>query len=332
VLALSQRPAGATPSFTNTDAYADLRMSSALAAFGHIKHNFVLIAGESYFAGGCAIPDGYVEPAPATYNALIEYAARGERAMAVLDPADKLGAKSYFQRLGHILRVLVQIQTDEIANRALTDDERSFLSMVAEMEPGTTGGPPQYTGWWFDLFRDREKDGLATPGYIASFFTGTKISYVGATAPRLGVFVVDTGGAPRMVVGPVARTYEYRGEVAHRLDDAAGAELPDAARLEPWAASYTAPPGAPAPKLKLTWDLDSPLKIEAKDAIGPVTVEVYDHHRVTLRSMTKIIKPGTTTFALSAKNAEGVHLRVGAYHGWFDVPPVGIGVWATLGE
>jgi len=47
--------------------------------------------------------------------------------------------------------------------------------------------------------------------------------------------------------------------------------------------------------------------------------------------MTKTVQPGTTTFALSAKNVEGVHLRAGAYHGWFDVPIVGAGVWATLG-
>jgi len=47
VLGLSRTFPGTRPSFTTTDAYADLRMSSAFAAFGHIKHNFVLIAGES---------------------------------------------------------------------------------------------------------------------------------------------------------------------------------------------------------------------------------------------------------------------------------------------
>jgi hypothetical protein len=324
VLALASRPTGAMPSFMATDAYADLHINSALAGFGHIKHNFVLIAGESYFAGGCAIPDGYVEPAPAMYGALIQYAARGERAMAELDPKDTLGARAYFTRLGSILRVLQQIQSDELQNRVLTHDERAFLSMVAEMEPGTTGGPPRYTGWWFDLFRDREQDGLAPPSYIASFFTGETISYVGATAPQLGVFVVDTGCAPRLVVGPVARAYEVRGEVAHRLDDAAGAALPDADRRAPWAASYTAPT-APPPKLFLEWThYDPPITISTKDLLGPVTIELYDHHRVALKSLTKTVKPGKTTFTLRADEAEGVHIRVGSYNGWFDMP---IGQW-----
>ena len=241
IAGLAIHPTGAQPSFTQTPAYSDLRLDSVLAAFGQLKHNFVLIAGESYFEGGCEIPDGYVEPAPATYDALLAYAERGQRAMAILDPDDKLGARSYFERLGNVLRVLRRIQSDELADRELTTDERGFLSMVAEMEPGSTGGPPSYTGWWFDMFRQRELDGLAPADYIASFFTGAKISYIGATAPRLGVFVIDTGGAPRLAVGPVARAYEYRGEVAHRLDDDAGKALADADRLAPWAASYTAP-------------------------------------------------------------------------------------------
>ncbi|HEX7840843.1 MAG TPA: DUF3160 domain-containing protein [Kofleriaceae bacterium] len=336
VIALGDKPYGAWPSFTRTPAYADFRISSALAAFGHIKHNYVLIAGESYFEGGCTIPDGYVEPAPGTYRMLIDYAERGKKAMAVLDAGGELGGAAYFAQLSQVLSVLADIQATELADHPLTADQRAFLSMVAEMTPGMTGAPPTYTGWWFDMFRHREVEGLAPADYIASFFTGESIAYVGATAPRLGVFVVDTGGPPRLMVGPVARTYEYQGPVGHRLDDAAGRALDDAERKAPWTASYTAP-RPPEPRLSLRWEPGGDHKaitLETDAALGPVTVEMYDHHRTGIASLTRDIKPGTTAFDLKrprGRQVEGLHLHAGGYDGWFDLSPVAGGLWATLG-
>jgi hypothetical protein len=335
VIGLAEKPAGALPSFAAKPAYADLRVDSALAAFGHIKHNFVLIVGESYFEGGCQIPDGYVEPAPATYDALIDYAARGERAGGVLDPADKLGARAYFARLGQILRVLRAIQRDELAGRALTADQRAFLSMVAEMTPGTTGGPPTYTGWWFDLFRDRERDGLAPADYIASYFTGDAISYVGATAPHLGVFVVDTGGPPRLVVGPVARAYEHHGPVAHRLDDEAGKALPEADRAAPWSASYRAP-APPVPKLHVRWNDShaSTVDIETNDDLGAVTIEFFDHHRSAFTRFVKRVKPGKTSIPVKLPKhpaVAGLHVVIGEWDAWYELPTVGDGIYENIG-
>jgi hypothetical protein len=345
---LAQTPAGARPSFTASPAYADLRINSALAAFGQLKHNFVLVAGESYFEGGCEIPDGYVEPAPATYDALLDYAKRGESAMAELDADGSLGARAYFQRIAKILGVLRTIQTDELAARPLTGDERSFLSMIAEMQPGTTGNPPSYTGWWFDMFRGRETDGLAAPDFIASYFTGGQIAYLGATSPRIGIFVVDTGGAPRLAVGPVARAYEYHGEVQHRLDDAAGKALADAKRVAPWAASYTVA-APPEPDIYIHWmpGDDKPIAVRATSDVGKVTIELYDHHRHALQKMTKHVKNGTTVFELHVKEdgdtglihmrgnktaIEGLHVQVGEYHAWFDLSVVEPMVEIGLGK
>jgi hypothetical protein len=334
VMGLAETPAGTRPSFAAAPAYADLRLNSALAAFGQIKHNFVLVAGESYFEGGCEIPDGYVEPAPASYDALIEYATRGEKAMAVLDPDDALGARSYFSRLGKILGILRTIQRDELADRALTSDEREFLSMIAEMEPGTTGGPPTYTGWWFDMFRHRELDGLAPASFIASYFTGGKIAYVGATDPRLGIFVVDSGGPPRLAVGPVARAYEYHGEVQHRLDDAAAQKLADADRAAPWADSYTVA-AIPEPDLHLRWEPDDGkgIEIDTPSQLGPVTIELFDHHRVAIVKVTKQIGPGKTILKPRVPaRTEGLHLQVGAYQAWFTLGEVEPMVDVSLGK
>jgi len=332
VLGLAKPAAGALPSFTRAPAYADLRVNSALAAFGHIKHNYVLMVGESYFEGGCQIPDGYVEPAPAVYEALLDYAARGERAFAALDPADELAGRAYFIRLGHILRVLQRIQNDELADRPLTSDQKSFLSMVAEMSPGTTGGPPTYTGWWFDMFRRRELDGLSPANYIASFFTGETVAYIGAQSPVLGVFVVDTGGAPRVAVGPIARAYEHQAPVARRLDDEAGRQLAATDKLAPWEASYFVPP-PPAPKFHISWSPPYPLELETERAMT-ITLEYFDHHREPLGRQTVTAKAGKTTVRPKLpKRAEpeGVHVQVGNWHQWVEMSMVAGGLWGAFG-
>src|SRR5690606_24628864 len=109
-----------------------------------------------------------------------------------------------------------------------------------------SGAPPKYTGWYFDLFPDREL-GAQKPGeLVADYFTLTnadRVVHVGAERPRLGVFVIDTGGQPRAMVGPVAKGYELATSIAGRVGDA-GAR--DASGKTGFWRSYLAPaPAAP---------------------------------------------------------------------------------------
>jgi hypothetical protein len=93
-----------------------------------------------------------------------------------------------------------------------------------------------YTGRYFDLFLQRQDDGMRGAEYIADYFTSqTGVAYVGATAPRLGIFVVDASGPPRAMVGPVAHAYEVFGPLAARHTDETARTL--ARRDEPWAAA-----------------------------------------------------------------------------------------------
>src|SRR6185436_14010472 len=242
IRALAATPDGALPSFAATPAGRDLRLNTIAAAYGQLKHNYVLMAGQPYSEFGCEIPDGYVEPVPAAYRALEEYAARGARLASVLDPKGRLQIAAHFDRVGQILRVLRTIAEHELADRPLTVAEKRWLGMVAELSIDTsqdiTGHPPVYSGWYFDLFYDREGDGMRGASFIADYFTGQDgIAYAGATAPRMGVFVVDTSGPPRAFVGPIARAFEVHGPLATRYTDDSARKL---ARVdEPWAASYT---------------------------------------------------------------------------------------------
>jgi hypothetical protein len=70
-----------------------------------------------------------------------------------------------------------------------------------------------------------ERKSSRTSAFVADYFTLTnaaKVKYLGADGPRLGVFVVDAGGEPRAMVGPVAKGYEAETAIEHRLDDEGG--------------------------------------------------------------------------------------------------------------
>jgi hypothetical protein len=316
-----------------------MRLGTTIAAFAQLRHNAVLFAGQGYDQGGCEIPDGFVEPAPATYDALIAYAERGASAVASIDPRDEARARGYFGSLARVLRILAAIGQDELSGRPLSEEERRFLSMVLEMTPGSSGGGPTYTGWYFDLFPSRD-DALARADFIADYFTSGYegvISYAGATAPRLGVFVVDTGGGPRAVVGPVARAYEHHGPLAKRLDDEAASKLVNVD--DPWAVSYAM--AAPKePELTFSWaGYDEKRKVisavvEAPRAVGVVTVEALDHHRRVIQAVTQPVRAGKTTFVFrkvaDVSLVEAVHVQAGEAHAWAEVggmegPYIGLG-------
>jgi hypothetical protein len=321
ILALAERPQGALPTFMETEAFADARVASVVVGWAELRHDGALFAGQGYDQGGCAIPDAYVDPVPAVYGALAAYADRGAEALARIDPGNVGGGRAYFRRLSRTLHVLEAIAMDELAGRALPTDERRWLSMILEMTPGSTTASPTYTGWYFDLYPTRS-EALARADFIADYATsGTEgvVSYAGARAPRLGVFVVDTGGPPRVVVGPVAHGYEHHGLLAVRLDDEAASKLPDV--REPWSQSYTM--NAPAaPALTMDYDGDA-ATVTAPEALGPVTIEVLDHHRRPIEAVTKTVGAGETKFSFKPapdeRPIEALHLHAGAFDGWVEV-------------
>ena len=312
---------GTVPSFMQSAAYDDLRVGSLVAGYGQIRHNYVLVAGQSYDEGGCHIPDGWVEPLPAVYENLTTYAERGKQALAELDPKDATGSGEYFAELAKLTRVLATIAHHELEGRALSDDEKRFLAMVVEMTPGGTGGPPTYTGWYFDLFRGRQDEALASAAFTADYHTSSyleKVVYAGAGNPRLGLFVVDVGGPPRIMVGPVAHAYEMVGSVERRFDDRTGAEATQLQR-SPWAVSYTAP-APPQPDFALAANIPPEGKtitmvLRSRSALPRVVIEATDHHGVAVATLTKSL-PANGRLKMTVttpRQAEGLRVRIGEH-------------------
>ncbi|MEO7735274.1 MAG: DUF3160 domain-containing protein [Kofleriaceae bacterium] len=321
IRALAVTPAGALPSFATTEVGADLRFNTISAAYGQLKHNYALMAGQPYSEFGCEIPDGYIEPVPAAYDALIAYAERGAKLAARLDPDHHTAALAQLTRMAGTLRVIRAIVDDELANRPLSAAQKHWIGMVAELSVDktveTTGYPPKYSGWYLNLFPDPERDGMRGAGFIADYFTSVEdgIAYAGASSPRIGVFVVDTGGGPRAFVGPVARAFETHTPLTTRLTDEAAAKL---TRVDdPWAASYTiADPGA-RPRLDLGYDAEhAQVTLHAEHALGPATIKILDHHRVPIASKTVTIGEGDTVVPFRKAAVGAIYIQIGAFRDW----------------
>jgi len=331
IRALSTEPTGELPSFMRTDAYRDLRINSTVAAFGQIRHNFVLFAAMTYGEAGCQIPDAYVEPSPAVLDSLIQYASRGEQAMKALGKNDE--DTEYFRRLGQTLGVLRAIASNEVAGRALPDEALRFLSMVVESRFGSrgTGSSPSFTGWYFDLFKTPD-EALEQAAFLADYYTSSELSeasYAGVKGVRLGVFVVDAGGSPRVVVGPVADAFEAH-EKLPRLTDAM---VYKAHHEAPWAKSYTEvakadPPLAIYAKVSGATETQSDtvvVRAWSTRALGKVTIALLDHHRRPVATKTLEVGTKPVEFRFPGKKLpkgtfpdtpEGIHVQVGEWHAW----------------
>ena len=255
------------------------------------------------------------------------------------------------------MRVLEAISKAELAGQPLSKEALVFLSMVGEIHGVDigTGYMATYNGWYFDLFLDRphgttlpppgrlDHASMKSASFIADYYTSTSsgmIAYAGATVPRIGVFVIDTGGGPRVVVGPVAHAYEHHGPPSARLTDEEADKL--ATHVEPWSESYAvgAPPEPPF-VVSVESKYDKPIE-EAKDgrsfpldvhirssrALGPMTVDLLDHNRKSVASLSKNVGTAEVTFVFPSRRqrvvdgtraTEMMKIKVGEFQTWIDL-------------
>lgn len=314
-LSLAPMPSGTWPSFATTDAFRDYRLNSALVTYAQIRHNYVLLAGQGYDAYGCEIPDGYVEPAVETWDALRAFMT----AARAVDPS----RSAFFDRFVRVLDTLRTISLRERQGLALTASQKRWLGMVAEYIPrggfhGDSGQPPKWTGWYFDLFVDREIGAEKAAHFIADYFTLTnegRVRYLGAHTPAMGAFVIDTNGVPRIMVGPVARGFERSEPIANRLTDDAAQSLEEGSAR--WRASYaTLSPTVPADDVEVFSCDDGGTRVYVRGIPGhTVEVTLLDHHG-DATSNTGRARVGNSGAAIigfdstTSVRAEEAHVRV----------------------
>jgi hypothetical protein len=316
-LHLADAPSGTVPSFMRTDAFADLRIGSALAVYAQIRHTFVLLAGQGYDGYGCEIPDGYVEPAVAAYDGMLAWVRAARSAVP--------GNAKYFRRVEEVLGALRGIAVTELSGAPLSEPQRRWLGMVSEYTPkdgySDSGEPPKYTGWYFDLFPDREIGAERTVSLVADYFTLTnadQVRHLGVEKAALAVFIVDVGGQPRAMVGPVAKTYEVATTIEGRLDDEAARAV--TGKHADWHASYVAyAPEEPSIGARLFACADGARVVVQSARPMTASVSLLDHHGDPLgAAVTHSVgaQPAVLAVTLpddvrdSPRGIEGLHLSV----------------------
>ncbi|MCC6620806.1 MAG: DUF3160 domain-containing protein [Deltaproteobacteria bacterium] len=265
------------PRFVKSLAFADHRIDSAVAAYAQLRHTHALFVPEPMVANGCSLPDAYVDPAPAVYAALALHARRLTALLEALAPGDP--GLAWLARVERITGALERIARHELTGRPLTDPMRRFLAMIVEVKPRHQGYlGPLFEGWYIALHPSPDElplidardsriehergagglgpyDPVRLVTSIATSVDPSVVSYLGVDRPALGVFALDVGGPPRVVVGPVAMSFEARvSNDGPRYDDAAVPALVERAGAAPWRASYVSRAAMPpADALMLEW-------------------------------------------------------------------------------
>ncbi len=122
------------PTFMQTKAWQDKKLTTALSSWTELRHDTILYAKQSYTMGITSYKPpspknpvvGYIEPVPEFYNrllALTNMTNRGLDEMNVLDSA----ARNRLENLEKILERLVKLSEKELENEELIEEDYEFI-------------------------------------------------------------------------------------------------------------------------------------------------------------------------------------------------------------
>ncbi len=257
------------PSPMQTRAWADKNLQTQLSSWAQLRHDNILYVKQSYTTGRilCEFPSVFVEPYPALYQALYEFAQNGQALISLIDknfPNESEQLQTYFTDVAESAQLLTIISEKELAQTPLSEAERTFLeSLVIKQDysPGC-GGPTfeeMWDGWYMHMIYGKDE----TPAIIADVHTNPtndpgsalyppRVLHVG-TGPAVALFmIVDLGDGPALHVGPAFAYFEFaeEGFPPVRLNDQQWREMltqEDTAPGAPtWVASFRIPVDVPA--------------------------------------------------------------------------------------
>ena len=234
------------PAALRTTAWADKMLHTQLAGWTQLRHDTLLYVKQSVTAIPiCEYPAGYVEPYPAFYAALADYAATGRALVAALDATalDEIEQEQreaivdYFEHLGTVAGQLHTIAEKELRGEPVSQEEEAFLKQTASrhvrwVDPRCADlvAVEEWGGWYPRLMPWRE----GSPVLIADIHTNPSGELDGgryppcvlhvATGPvALALLVVETEREATLYAGPAYTYYEVveAGLPLKRLTDAA---------------------------------------------------------------------------------------------------------------
>jgi hypothetical protein len=237
ILMLNQNPTGDhVPTTLKGDIWKDKMLHTQLGSWAELRHDHILYTKPPRpIYAGCEYPTGYVEPYPAFYEAVADFARYGRLVFADLNTAgfqtQQLDfyrtVQEYFELLEEIAAQLKTLADKELQGAPFTTDEALFVkSVVVRKYVGVQGygGSVEeaWDGWYNDLlpFGDY-KQAIVTDIHInmEPALGPTGVFHIGTGDPAVIALLVGEGQEQTVYIGPSFTYYECLEPSNHRLSD-----------------------------------------------------------------------------------------------------------------
>ncbi|MBI5930310.1 MAG: DUF3160 domain-containing protein [Chloroflexi bacterium] len=220
-----------------TPAWADKMLHTQLASWTQLRHDNILYVKQSFTTGGltCQYPTGYVEPYPAFYAAVADYARAGRSTFEQIASSDGVLSDyeleneqstiattlTYFNDLESAATQLQTLAEKELRLEQFTEDEDLFLRSIvirqyrAQQICGVD--PWEWNGWYMKLFPWQDD----SPALVADVHTNINnnpqipellppgVLHVGTGSVSTTMIVGNTDEVSTMYVGPTFTYYEF---------------------------------------------------------------------------------------------------------------------------
>jgi len=244
------------PYFMKTTAWHAEKLNTQLCSWAQLRHDNILYGKQSYTGGtSCSYPFTYVEPYPAFYRTLGNFARKAEAFLgeALTDLPSHERMRSFYQRYAEIMDILEELASKELSQSPFSENEIAFMkSMInSYMASG-----PSITGWYTDLFFSVEK-ALGMDFTVADVHTQPtdesgavvgNVLHVGNGNINMGVFLAENPCQPGKLMafaGPVSSFHVDVQNNFKRLTDQEWEAMfweNDLPSRPDWVASYLAGP------------------------------------------------------------------------------------------
>ncbi|MFC0876757.1 DUF3160 domain-containing protein [Saccharicrinis sp. FJH2] len=226
-----------TPFFMKTVAWQHEKLNSQLASWSQLRHDNILYAKQSYTGGiSCSYPYGYIEPYPAFYLSLKQFASDA----AVFMNKDRFNTDKYenfWKGFAEVADDLLEISLKEVNGEAFSGDQIQFLQQALRViQYGVCGVPPTYDGWMLKLFWNVEEasqedfivaDVHTQPTDELGNMVG-RVLHTGVGRFNMGIFIAPAPAnnyKPTLFCGPVMSYYKFITENFERKKDEEWTEM-----------------------------------------------------------------------------------------------------------
>ena len=191
-----------------------------------LRHDTILYAKQSYTSGvACEFPDAYVDPYPAFYGALADYAAHAQSLLDSLTFPAPEGTSEYFAHFESVMRILQEMAEHQRTGTPHTEAHMDFINQTVSLLVGGCAGPDGAEGWYPDLIYGNPVEFAPTIADVHTQPTDEggaevgRVLHVGTGYVRLMVTTVETCSGPRAYAGLVSSYFERIEEDYKRLTD-----------------------------------------------------------------------------------------------------------------